>query len=78
MKHYNTYSSIVPSEMSRGKLKHMCIELQVARNWGMEYAMVNLKNGLVYKVEINRLKDYQEELKSKLHYLKTLYIKTEN
>ena len=57
---YNTYSSIVPSEMSNRELTHMCTELQIAINWGLSHATVHLANGLDYQVEVERLPDYRE------------------
>lgn len=56
----NTYQSIVPSEMSKRDLRHMCTELTTAKNWGKSETRVKLANGQEYDVEVSRLPDYQQ------------------
>lgn len=60
----NTYKSIVPSEMTNFELQTMCTEIQTAKNWNLQHATVNLKNGQQYKVEVTRLQDYQQAYKT--------------
>lgn len=61
MSHLNSYSSIVPSEMSHSELTAMCAELTTARNWGATKVQVHLTSlGLDYQVDVADLKDYQE------------------
>lgn len=55
---YNTYSSIVPSEMTKSERQHMCTELQTAKNWKQAHAVVKVGDNLV-KVPTTDLKDYQ-------------------
>lgn len=58
---YNTYSSIVPSEMTNRELQHMCTELQTAKNWNKSQATVKLKtNGMLYNVDVADIEDYRE------------------
>lgn len=59
-----TYNSIVPSEMSNHELISICGEIQTAKNWGLPYATVKLKNGLEYKVDVERHSDYQKEVRT--------------
>lgn len=57
----NTYSSIVPSEMTNRELLHMCMELQTAKNWNAETITVRLaSNGMEYRVNVSDLPDYQQ------------------
>lgn len=59
-----TYNSIVPSEMTQRELKSICADIQVAKNWKLPYAKVKLKNGLEYKVEVERHSDYQRAVRT--------------
>lgn len=62
MLHLNKYSSIVPSEMSKGELSSMCAELTTAKNWGKKRVRVYLTSvDLDYQVDVTDLPDYQEE-----------------
>lgn len=62
MSHLNKYSSIVPSEMSKGELSSMCTELTTAKNWGKKSIKVHLTSvNLDYQVDVADLPDYQEE-----------------
>jgi len=59
---YNTYSTIVPSQMSNRELTHMLIELQTRINWGLDEARVNIKGTGQYDVPVSQLADYQGEV----------------
>lgn len=59
-----TYNSIVPSEMTQRELKSICADIQIAKNWNLPYATVQLKNGLEYKVDVESHSDYQKEVKT--------------
>lgn len=56
--HHNTYSSIVPSQMTAKERAHMRIELTSAKNWGLDHVIVNIPSGQ-YKNPVSRLKDYE-------------------
>lgn len=58
------YNSIVPSEMTQRELKAICADIQIAKNWNLPYATVQLKNGMEYKVDVERHSDYQKEFKT--------------
>ena len=60
----NTYNSIVPSQMTNSELQSICTEIQTAKNWGQDHAVVKLANGCQYKVEVSRHQDYQEAFKT--------------
>lgn len=58
---YNSYSSVVPSEMSNKELRNMCTELQTAKNWNKDSARVYITStGREYDVPVGRLADYQQ------------------
>lgn len=59
MAHHNKYISIIPSEMNNNELRNMCTELQIAINWGQDFATINLPSGN-YNNPVSRLADYQE------------------
>ena len=62
--HLNLFKSIVPSEMSNRDLQRICTEIQIAKNHKKAFALIRLSNGLSYKVDITRHKDYENEFKT--------------
>lgn len=57
---FNSYSSIVPSEMTRHERSHMTLELCKAIHFNRPHAIVRIEsNDMLYKVDTDRLKDYQ-------------------
>lgn len=60
----NTYSSVVPSEMTNRELLNICTEIQTAKNWGLNKVKVLLSNGQEYHVPTSRHKDYQSQFKT--------------
>lgn len=61
----NKYSSIVPSEMSNNELRHMCTELQTAKNWGVKSARVFITStGREYDVPVANIEDYRRQFKT--------------
>lgn len=58
------YSTIVPSQMTQRELKSICADIQIAKNWNLPYATVTLKNGMEYKVDVERHSDYQKEVRT--------------
>ena len=64
----NSYNSIVPSEMTNQELRSICTDIQTAINWGLSEARVYLNSTqLEYKVDVNRLKDYQKEYTTEIN-----------
>ena len=57
-------TSIVPSEMTQKELKHVCIELYTAKNWGLKHRIVRLSNGLEYRLPVSRWIDYNNYFKA--------------
>lgn len=57
------YNTIIPSRMTQRELKSICADIQIAKNWNQSHAIVRLKNGLDYKVDISRHSDYEKEIK---------------
>ena len=64
----NSYNSIIPSEMTNRELKSICTDIQTAINWGLSNARVYLNSTQTYyKVDVNRLKDYQDEYRTEIN-----------
>lgn len=62
---YNSYSSIVPSEMSNSELRGVCGDIQCAKMIGKDTVRVFLTStGTEYDVPVSRHKDYQEAYKT--------------
>jgi len=57
-------TSIVPSEMTQKEIKHVCIELYTAKNWGLKHRIVRLSNGLEYRLPVTRWTDYNNHFKA--------------
>ena len=55
----NTYSSIVPSEMTNDERRNMVTELFTANNWNLPHANVQV-NGNVVQVPVTDINDYRE------------------
>lgn len=58
------YNTLNPSEMSQRELKSICADIQIAKNWNLPHATVTLKNGMEYKVDVERHSDYMEKVKT--------------
>lgn len=56
------YTSIIPTEMSEHELRSIIGELFTAKNWNQKEATIELANGHEYKMEVERISDYREEL----------------
>jgi hypothetical protein len=68
---YNKYSSIVPSEMTNDELRHMCTEIQVAKNQGRTKARVFItKSQREYDVPVANHKEYQDAFQTETGALK--------
>lgn len=65
----NLYGSVNPNNMTNRDIRNMCIELQTAKNWGINEVTVDIKvNGLrqATKVAVNQLEKYQEKHRTEL------------
>lgn len=61
----NTYSSVIPTEMTNEELQSICTEIQTAKNWNQPHALIMLTNGCEYKMDLSRHEDYQNEFKTR-------------
>lgn len=65
----NKYSSVVPSNMTNRELANICMELQTAKNWKLNYITVDVKlasTGTIVPtvVMVDALPSYQKAYKT--------------
>ena len=56
------FTTIVPWDMTQNELSQMIASLYTARNWKLPNAKVLLDNGMEYRVNVNDIDDYRNEL----------------
>ena len=57
-------STIVPTNMSQDELRFLVANLATSINWNLKNTTVNLENGMQYRVSVDDIEDYREELQT--------------